>query len=93
MATVARAGRVVLVGMGGDEVRLPLSYVQDRELVITGAFRYANTWPTAISLTASGQVDLDAVVTGHYGLDHVRDALTASRRDPATVKAIVRPNE
>ena len=34
--TVARAGRVVLIGMGGDELTLPLSYVQDRELVLTG---------------------------------------------------------
>jgi L-iditol 2-dehydrogenase len=93
VSTVARAGRVVLVGMGGDEVRLPLSYVQDRELVITGAFRYANTWPTAISLTASGRVDLDSLVTGHYGLDRVEDALTASRQNPATVKAIIRPGE
>src|SRR5437667_53003 len=67
VSTLARAGRVVLVGMGGDEVRLPLSYVQDRELVITGAFRYANTWPTAIELAASGRVDLDSMVTGHFG--------------------------
>jgi L-iditol 2-dehydrogenase len=93
VSTVARAGRVVLVGMGGDEVRLPLSYLQDRELVVTGAFRYANTWPTAISLTASGRVDLDSLVTGHYGLDRVEDALTAPRQSPATMKAIVRPGE
>lgn len=89
--TVARAGHVVLIGMGGDELVLPLPYVQDHELVLTGAFRYANTWPTAISLVASGRVDLDVLVTGHYGLDEVADALTASRRDPATVKAMVRP--
>lgn len=89
--TVARAGRVVLVGMGSDEVRLPLSYVQDRELVITGAFRYANTWPTAIRLAASGRVDLDSMVTGRYGLDDVEAALTAARSDPTMVKAIVNP--
>lgn len=89
--TVARAGRVVLIGMGGDELTLPLSYVQDRELVITGAFRYANTWPTAISLVASGRVNLDSLVTGHYGLDEVEKALTASRRDPSTIKPMVRP--
>ena len=41
VSTMARAGRVILVGMGGDTVQLPLSYVQDRELTITGAFRYA----------------------------------------------------
>ncbi|MBA3265988.1 MAG: NAD(P)-dependent alcohol dehydrogenase [Nocardioidaceae bacterium] len=89
--TVARAGRVVLIGMGSNELPLPLPYVQNRELVLTGAFRYANTWPTAIALVASGRVDLDALVTGHYGLDDAEKALTAARRDPTTVKVIVRP--
>ena len=91
--TVARAGRVVLVGMGADELPIPLPYIQDHELVLTGAFRYANTWPTAIALAASGQVDLDSLVTGRYGLDQVEDALTAARRDPATVKPVVLPNQ
>ena len=89
--TLAPAARAVLVGMGGDEVTLPLSYLQDRELVITGAFRYANTWPTAIDLVADGKVDLSSLVTGHFDLDHVGDALTAARRDPASMKPIVRP--
>ncbi len=89
--TVARAGRVVLVGMGPDEIPLPLSYVQDRELVVMGAFRYVNTWPTAVALATSGDVELDSLVTGHYGLDEVEDALTAARRDDTTVKPVVRP--
>ncbi|MDP9417037.1 MAG: NAD(P)-dependent alcohol dehydrogenase [Actinomycetota bacterium] len=91
--TVARAGRVVLVGMGPDEIPLPLSYVQDRELLLVGAFRYANTWPTAIALAAAREVELDALVTGHYGLDEVEDALTAARRDPTAVKPVVRPGQ
>ena len=89
--TVARAGHVVLVGMGGDELPLPLPYVQDHELVVTGAFRYANTWPTAIALAATGRVDLDVLVTGHYALADAQDALTAGRRDATTVKAVVQP--
>lgn len=91
VSVMARAGRVILVGMGGDTVELPLSYVQDRELLITGAFRYANTWPTAIELAASGRVDLDAMVTGHFGLHEVEAALTAAHDDPTSVKVIVRP--
>jgi L-iditol 2-dehydrogenase len=91
VGTVARSGRVVLVGMGGDELRLPLPRVQDREITLTGAFRYANTWPTAIQLAASGRVDLDAVVTGHYDLASAEAALTASRSDPAAVKVMVQP--
>jgi L-iditol 2-dehydrogenase len=89
--TVARAGRVVLVGMGSDELPIPLPYVQDRELVLMGAFRYANTWPTAIALVASGRVDLDSLVTHHFGLDDVEQALTAARRDATTIKAVIRP--
>jgi L-iditol 2-dehydrogenase len=90
---VQPAGRVVLIGMGGDEIALPLAHVQNRELEVTGVFRYANTWPQAIALASSGRVDLDALVTGHFGLAEVERALTAGTRDPASVKAIVRPQE
>ena len=86
-----RAGRAVLVGMGGDEIALPLSVVQERELEVTGTFRYANTWPTAIDLVASGRVNLDRLVTGRFRLDQAEDALTAGRRDDKAVKAVVRP--
>jgi len=85
------AGRAVLVGMGGDEVPLPLSTIQERELTVTGTFRYANTWPTAIGLVASGRVNLDRLVTGSYGLGNVEDALTAGRRDEQAVKVMVHP--
>ena len=66
---VRPAGRVVLVGMGADEITLPVGLIQGRELTITGTFRYANTYPTAIALAASGRVDLDGMVTARYALD------------------------
>lgn len=87
---VRRRGSVVLVGMGADEVALPIPVVQNRELVVTGTFRYANTWPQAIRLASSGAVDLDSLVTAHVDLDHVQDALAP---DPAAhhVKIMVQP--
>jgi 2-desacetyl-2-hydroxyethyl bacteriochlorophyllide A dehydrogenase len=88
---LAPAGRAVLVGMGGDELPLPLSVVQERELEVTGTFRYAGTWPTAIALVAAGRIDLDRLVTGSYGLDRAEEALTAGRRDPQSVKVVVHP--
>jgi L-iditol 2-dehydrogenase len=88
---LAPAGRAVLVGMGGDELPLPLSVVQERELEVTGVFRYAGTWPTAISLVAAGRVDLDRLVTGTYALGEAEEALTAGRRDPQSVKVVVHP--
>ncbi len=87
-----RAGRAVLVGMGGDEIPVPLSVVQGRELELTGTFRYANTWPTAIALVAAGRVDLDRLVTGRYGLADAESSLTVSRTDPTSIKVIVHPD-
>jgi L-iditol 2-dehydrogenase len=93
LTLTAPAGHVVLVGMGSGDATLPLNVIQERELVLTGTFRYAHTWPTAISLAAAGLVDLDRLVTGHYGLDEVEDALTAGRTDKTTIKPMVRPGQ
>ena len=92
LAAVRPAGTVVLVGMGADELTLPISLVQGRELTITGTFRYANTYPTAIALAAAGLVDLDSLVTGHYGLDDVETALNQDSA-PGAIKTIVRPSQ
>jgi L-iditol 2-dehydrogenase len=86
-----RAGRAVLVGMGGDEILLPLSVIQERELELTGTFRYAGTWPRAIALIASGRINLDRLVTGTYRLDQTEEALTAGRRDQQSIKVVIHP--
>jgi L-iditol 2-dehydrogenase len=88
---VAPAGRVVLVGMGGAEYPMPMSTVQERELVVTGTFRYAHTWPTAIALAESGAVGLDQLVTSHHGIEQVPEALSAALLDPTSIKPIVHP--
>jgi len=89
---VRPAGHVVLVGMGADNVSLPVGIIQNRELTITGTFRYANTYPTAIELAASGAVRLDEMVTAHFGLDEAESALQAAA-DPAAIKVIVRAGQ
>lgn len=90
IAAVRPGGRIVLVGMGADELELPVSLIQSRELVLTGVFRYANTWPIAIALAASGRVDLDGMVTGRFPLERAEAALGADRV-PGSIKAVVHP--
>jgi L-iditol 2-dehydrogenase len=90
---VGRAGRVVLVGMGGDEIPLPLAHVQGYEIEVTGTFRYANTWPTALALATSGEVDLDRLATHHFGLADTEAALTVTANDPSTIKPMVHPQK
>jgi len=78
--------------MGADEVSLPVSTIQNRELIVTWVFRYANTWPTAIALVEAGLVDLDALVTGHFGLTEVEEALESAAK-PSTLKSMVVPSK
>jgi L-iditol 2-dehydrogenase len=85
---VRPAGRVVLVGSGAESMELPTQLIQNRELVLTGVFRYANTWPTAIALVESGRVDLDAMVTAHFPLEEAAEALD-SDRIAGSVKSVV----
>jgi L-iditol 2-dehydrogenase len=92
IAALRPAGTAVLVGMGpGESGEVPLALIQGRELWVTGTFRYANTYPTAIALAATGRVDLDAIITGHFGLEDTETALRAGRDDPGSVKPVVHP--
>jgi L-iditol 2-dehydrogenase len=85
---VRPAGTVVLVGSGAESMQLPTQLIQNRELVLTGVFRYANTWPTAIALVESGRVDLDAMVTARFPLEKAADALDSGRLR-GSVKSVV----
>jgi L-iditol 2-dehydrogenase len=84
------AGRVLLVGLGSDEMILPVSHIQNNEIIVTGVFRYTNTWPIGIDFLASGKVDLDAIVTHHFGLDEVEEGLKTTA-NPAAMKVIIHP--
>jgi L-iditol 2-dehydrogenase len=88
LSAVRPAGTVVLVGMGTPTMELPVDLIQNRELMLTGVFRYANTWPTAIELVRSGRVDLDAMVTARYPLEKTAEALD-SDRVPGNIKSVV----
>ncbi|MBI5160299.1 MAG: NAD(P)-dependent alcohol dehydrogenase [Micrococcales bacterium] len=87
---VDRAGRAVLVGLGAEEMALPVSHIQNFEILVTGVFRYAHTWPAAIQLVAEGRVDLDALVTSRHPLEEVEAALTIGSQ-PGQMKAVVQP--
>ena len=87
---VRPGGAAVLVGLGSSEMVLPVEHIQNFEINVTGIFRYTDTWPAAIHLVSSGQVDLDSLVTGKFDLDHAAEALE-SDLDPDSLKAIVYP--
>lgn len=88
---LAPAGTAVLIGMApSDTVAIPVGAIQGKEIWLTGTFRYANTYPTAVDLVSSGAVDLDALVSAAYGLEQAEQALTHASRNPGDMKVIVR---
>lgn len=84
------AGIAVLIGMCPEsEVPMPLARIQNREVWVTGTFRYAHTYPKAIGLVASKAIDLGSLVDARFSLAASEDALLAARRDPSVLKPLV----
>ena len=88
------AGVAVVVGMNpGEELSVPMSFIQNHEIVLTGTFRYANTYADAIALVASGRIEVRSIITGRYPLEQAEQALQATKQDPTNIKSIVVPQE
>jgi L-iditol 2-dehydrogenase len=87
-------GRAVLVGMGAAaEQTLPTSAIQNKELTVTGTFRYAHTYPDAIAQVAAGRIDLDALVGARLPLAESEAALKMGHTDPSVLKTMVLPQD
>ena len=91
MASVRPGGRVVLVGIPGDDViRFGASLARRKGLTIAMVRRMNEVYPRAISLAERGVVDLGSVVTSRTGLGEIPAAFGAAARRTG-LKAIIEP--
>jgi len=72
-ATVS-GGVVVLVGLGRPLASLPIVNAAVREIDVRGVFRYANCYPAALSLIASGRIDVKPLITHRYTINEAVQA-------------------
>jgi len=68
-----------------------LLFIQNREITMTGTFRYANSYADAIALVATGRIDVRSIITGRYSLVETKRALQATKSNPANIKSIIVP--
>jgi threonine dehydrogenase-like Zn-dependent dehydrogenase len=62
----------------------------EKELDVVGINRYANTFSRAISMMASGQLDLSPVISHRFTFDDVCKAFAfASNNKLSTLKVII----
>jgi D-xylulose reductase len=70
-------GCVVLIGIPIDPAPFDVAGAQAHEARVETVFRYANIYPRAIALIASGKVDLKPLISGTFAFD---DAIQAIQR-------------
>lgn len=76
LAAPRPGGVAVLVGHPPEVmVELDLVAAATREIDLRGIFRYANRYPRAIALAATGRADLNSLVTHHFPIRQVAEAL------------------
>jgi L-iditol 2-dehydrogenase len=93
LATLAArpGGRVVLGGIpASDQITFQASAARRRGLTIAMVRRMNEVYPRAISLAASGRVELAPLVTHRYGLAEAPQAMAAAA-DRTGLKVIVGP--
>jgi D-xylulose reductase len=70
-------GCIVLIGIPIDPVPFDVAGAQAKEARIETVFRYANVYPRAIALMASGKIDVKPLISATYAFD---DGVAAFRR-------------
>ena len=77
---------MIVEGVPGGEVPIPLHLVQDREVELRGALMYLREdYEAAIDAISGDRADVDALITDQFPLDRVADAFKRIDAAPAEV--------
>lgn len=83
-------GRVALVGLGHDQLTVPLTPAAAREVDVIGVMCYHNTWPLSLELISSGKIDVNLLITHRFGFSQkeVEEAFETSARGGDAIKVM-----
>jgi D-xylulose reductase len=83
-------GRVVFIGMPVNPVPVDIVAAQAKEARMETVFRYANQYPRALELMASGKIEVEPLITDKYKFEDAIAAFEyAANPEPRTVKTVI----
>jgi 2-desacetyl-2-hydroxyethyl bacteriochlorophyllide A dehydrogenase len=88
-----RFGGTIVALASGPKVPVDPNDLLFREISIVGSYSYVDEFTDAIALMASGQVDLQSMVSARYPLKELRSAFDAQADAATSVKTMVRMSE
>ena len=90
ITAVRRGGTVVLLGsLPGGDITAPINPVMAKELDLVGSFRFDGEFEEAVSLIASGAIDVMSIVTARRPLSEVVDAFALALDRDQSVKVVL----
>lgn len=89
LASVREGGRVMIIGVGVDRLDIPMNFIQEGEVSVSGSHRYRDTWPDAISMITRGDLDPAHLVTAHFPLEQAESAIVDAHTNPASLKVCI----
>lgn len=94
LAVLKTGGKLALIGLPSlQEIPLNIPSIADREIEITGIFRYANTYPQGISILADYGKDLHFLFTQSFPLSETKCAMDYVNTNKAdALKVMIYPN-
>jgi threonine dehydrogenase-like Zn-dependent dehydrogenase len=91
VASLRRAGTLLIVGVPAGDVVLPLALVQDWEITVQGCANYTPAdIDTAIAMAQAGELPADEIITARYRLEDGAEAFAQAARF-SSGKVVVHP--
>jgi len=79
MLATRPGGTLCIIGHGPAEVKVPIIKACVREVNIKGVFRYANCYPMALAMVASGKVNVKKLITHNFTIEKSLEAFETAK--------------
>jgi L-idonate 5-dehydrogenase len=84
-----RGASIVLIGTLPENFPISGNLIMNKELKLSGSFRFANVFEDAMNLVAAGIINLDEIITDTYAFENLPEAMLRALEKEQTMKVQV----